>query len=79
VALFGGDYSAEVREQPGSSTVIQGVASDVNGIGYSGVGYATADVRAVGISAEDGGECFEPTGEHAARATIRSRVSSTST
>jgi phosphate transport system substrate-binding protein len=66
VALFGGDYAAEVREQPGSSTVIQGVASDVNGIGYSGVGYATADVRAVPISAEPGGECFEPTGENAA-------------
>ena len=66
VALFGGDYSPEVREQPGSSTVIQGVASDVNGIGYSGVGYATADVRAVQISAETGGECFEPTGENAA-------------
>ena len=65
VALFGGDYSGEVREQPGSSTVIQGVASDVNGIGYSGIGYATADVRAIGISAEPGGECFEPTPEHA--------------
>ena len=47
VALFGGDYSADVREQPGSSTVIQGVASDINGIGYSGIGYATADVRAI--------------------------------
>ena len=65
VALFGGDYSPEVREQPGSSTVIQGVASDIGGIGYSGVGYATADVRAVAISAEPGGECFEPSAEHA--------------
>ncbi|MCC5989018.1 MAG: phosphate ABC transporter substrate-binding protein PstS family protein [Pararhodobacter sp.] len=66
VALFGGDYSPEVREQPGSSTVIQGVAADINGIGYSGVGYATADVRAVAISAEPGGECYEPSGENAA-------------
>lgn len=65
VALFGGDYSPEVREQPGSSTVIQGVASDIGGIGYSGIGYATADVRAVAISAEPGGECFEPSAEHA--------------
>ena len=64
VALFGGDFSAEVREQPGSSTVIQGVASDMNGIGYSGIGYATADVRAVPLSME-GGECFEPTAEAA--------------
>ena len=66
VALFGGDYSPEVREQPGSSTVIQGVAADINGIGYSGVGYGTADVRPVAISAEPGGECFGPTGEAAA-------------
>jgi len=65
VALFGGDYSAEVREQPGSSTVIQGVASDVNGIGYSGVGYATADVRPVAIRGQDG-QCYPPSGEAAA-------------
>ena len=57
VALFGGDYSPEVREQPGSSTVIQGVAADLGGIGYSGVGYATADVRALEIRGDDG-ECY---------------------
>lgn len=65
VALFGGDYSPEVREQPGSSTVIQGVASDINGIGYSGIGYATADVKAIQLRADDG-ECYEPGGEAAA-------------
>jgi len=54
VALFGGDFSSDVREQPGSSTVIQGVAADLGGIGYSGVGYATADVRALEIRGEDG-------------------------
>lgn len=54
VALFGGDYSPEVREQPGSSTVIQGVAADLGGIGYSGVGYGTADVRALEIRGDDG-------------------------
>lgn len=63
VALFNGDYRPEVREQPGSSTVIQGVASDISGIGYSGVGYGTADVRTVPISSE--GECFDATGENA--------------
>jgi phosphate transport system substrate-binding protein len=60
VALFGGDFRPEVREQPGSSTVIQGVASDIAGIGYSGVGYATADVRAVPIRGQDG-NCYGPT------------------
>ena len=65
VALFGGDYSPAVREQPGSSTVIQGVASDINGIGYSGVGYGTADVKPVAIAANEGGQCFAPSGENA--------------
>lgn len=64
VALFDGDFSPEVREQPGSSTVIQGVASDVAGIGYSGVGYGTADVRALQIRGQDG-NCYGPTGEAA--------------
>jgi phosphate transport system substrate-binding protein len=65
VALFDGDYKDSVKEQPGSSTVVQGVASDRFGIGYSGVGYKTADVRAVPISATTGGTCFEATAETA--------------
>lgn len=65
VALFGGDFRPEVREQPGSSTVIQGVASDIAGIGYSGVGYATADVKAVKIRGQDG-QCYAPTADNAA-------------
>lgn len=65
VALFGGDYSPSVREQPGSSTVIQGVAADSSGIGYSGVGYGTADVKAVQIRGADG-KCYGPTGVAAA-------------
>ena len=65
VALSGGDFSPAVREQPGSSTVIQGVASDINGIGYSGVGYGTADVKAVQVRGADG-RCYGPTGEAAA-------------
>jgi phosphate transport system substrate-binding protein len=64
VALSDGDFRAEVREQPGSSTVIQGVGADQFAIGYSGIGYGTADVRAVPLSA--GGDCFEATGENAA-------------
>jgi len=65
VALFGGDYSPSVREQPGSSTVIQGVAADISGIGYSGVGYGTADVKPVQIRGADG-RCYGPTGVDAA-------------
>jgi phosphate transport system substrate-binding protein len=54
VALFKGDFKTTVKEQPGSSAVVQSVASDRYGIGYSGVGYRTADVRAVPIRLRDG-------------------------
>ncbi len=55
-ALFKGDYKDEVKEQPGSSSVVQGIASDLYGIGYSGIGYKTADVAAIpiGLDAESG-------------------------
>ena len=49
-ALFKGDFKDSVKEQPGSSAVVQGVASDRYGIGYSGIGYMTADVRAVPLA-----------------------------
>jgi phosphate transport system substrate-binding protein len=54
VALFGGDYKDSVKEQPGSSSVVQSVASDKFGIGYSGIGYMTADVRAVPLAGASG-------------------------
>lgn len=65
VALSNGDYSPAVREQPGSSTVVQGVARDINGIGYSGVGYATADVKLLELKGADG-KCYKPNAEGAA-------------
>jgi phosphate transport system substrate-binding protein len=64
VALFKGDYKDNVKEQPGSSAVIQGVASDRYAIGYSGVGYKTADVRTVPLAIEEG-DCFDATAENA--------------
>lgn len=45
-----GDYKDSVKEQPGSSAVVQGVATDLGGIGYSGIGYRTADVRVVPLA-----------------------------
>jgi phosphate transport system substrate-binding protein len=65
VALADGDYKDSVKEQPGSSAVVQGVATDKFSIGYSGVGYKTADVRTVPIAANDGGTCFDATAENA--------------
>jgi len=64
VALFNGDFKPTVKEQPGSSTVVQGVSADKFAMGYSGIGYRTADVRALAISGKDG-TCFEPTQENA--------------
>lgn len=64
-ALFNGDYKDSVKEQPGSSAVVQSVASDKFAIGYSGVGYKTADVRAVPLSQKTGGKCQEATAVNA--------------
>jgi phosphate transport system substrate-binding protein len=65
VALFGGDYKDGVKEQPGSSTVVQGVASDKFGMGYSGIGYKTADVRTVPLSRKTGEACAEANADNA--------------
>lgn len=64
VALFGGDYKSTVKEQPGSSAVVQGVAADKFAMGYSGIGYKTADVKALAISGRDG-ICQDPTQSNA--------------
>lgn len=64
VALFHGDFKDTVKEQPGSSAVVQGVASDKYAIGYSGIGYKTADVKAVPLAIEEG-KCFEANAENA--------------
>ncbi len=49
-ALGKGDFKPSVKEQPGSSTVIQGVASDPFALGYSAIGYLTSSVKALSIS-----------------------------
>jgi phosphate transport system substrate-binding protein len=59
VALKKGDYKSTVKEQPGSSAVVQGVASDLGGIGYSGIGYKTSGVKAIALKGKDG-KCYEP-------------------
>ena len=52
--LGGGDFKDSVKAQPGSSSVVQGVGSDLTAIGYSGIGYRTADVRTVALSSGGG-------------------------
>ena len=53
-ALQKGDYKATVKEQPGSSAVVQGVGADPYALGYSGIGYKTSAVRALPVKGEDG-------------------------
>ena len=60
-----GDYKSSVKEQPGSSSVVQGVASDKFGIGYSGIGYKTADVHAIPLAKEDGADMVPAEAEYA--------------
>jgi phosphate transport system substrate-binding protein len=52
-ALGGADYKASVKEQPGSSAVVQAVGSDPAAIGYSGIGYKTAEVKMLKIKTAD--------------------------
>jgi phosphate transport system substrate-binding protein len=49
-ALCKGDFKNSVNEQPGSASVVQSVATSLNGIGYSGIGYTTSSVRAIPLS-----------------------------
>ncbi len=58
-ALCNGDYRDTVKEQPGSASVVQGVSEDRNGVGYSGIGYATSGVRAVPLATKQG-DAFTP-------------------
>jgi phosphate transport system substrate-binding protein len=63
-ALKNGDFKDAVKEQPGSAAVVQGVTVDRYAIGYSGIGYATAGVRAVPLTEKDGGKCVEATADN---------------
>ncbi|MBN1443205.1 MAG: phosphate ABC transporter substrate-binding protein [Planctomycetes bacterium] len=53
-ALFKGDYKENVKEQPGSASVVQGVSEDLGGIGYSGIGYKTSGVKTLALATESG-------------------------
>ncbi|MCY3985511.1 MAG: phosphate ABC transporter substrate-binding protein [Candidatus Dadabacteria bacterium] len=59
-ALCKGDYKDTVKEQPGSSAVVQGVTEDLQGIGYSGIGYKTSGVKAIELAKTAEKGCFGP-------------------
>jgi phosphate transport system substrate-binding protein len=62
-ALGNGDFKDQVKEQPGSASVVQGVTEDLAGIGYSGVGYRTSGVRALALAPKDGVPAIPPAPE----------------
>jgi phosphate transport system substrate-binding protein len=63
-ALGKGDFKVTVKEQPGSSSVVQGVAGDRYALGYSGIGYKTSGVRSVALAGDDG-QLYEATYDNA--------------
>jgi phosphate transport system substrate-binding protein len=64
LVLKKGDYRDEVKEQPGSASVVQSVSVDRFAMGYSGIGYKTASVRSLPL-AEKGSKYVEPSAENA--------------
>jgi phosphate transport system substrate-binding protein len=64
-ALLKGDFKDSVKEQPGSAAVVNGVAGDKGAIGYSGIGYKTADVRAIPLAKNGDSPLVEPTFDNA--------------
>lgn len=58
-ALFKGDFKDQVKEQPGSASVVQGVTEDRYGIGYSGIGYRTSGVLPLPLAKSENDEFHE--------------------
>jgi phosphate transport system substrate-binding protein len=53
-----GDFKDEVKEQPGSASVVQNISQDRAGIGYSGIGYNTSGVKVLDLTETTGDSCF---------------------
>ncbi len=64
LVLKKGDYKDDVKEQPGSASVVQSISVDRFAAGYSGIGYRTASVRALPLS-EKGTKYVEANAENA--------------
>jgi phosphate transport system substrate-binding protein len=68
-ALLKGDFKDTVKELPGTAAVVNAVAGDKGGIGYGGVGYTTADVRALPLARNGESPLVGPTFEDALKGT----------
>ena len=63
IGLNKGDFKPTVKEQPGSSGVVQGISTDLYSVGYSGIGYLTSGVRALPLGAK-ADALYEPSNEN---------------
>ncbi|MEL7484432.1 MAG: phosphate ABC transporter substrate-binding protein [Planctomycetota bacterium] len=63
-ALGDADYKSSVKEQPGSSSVVQAVGADRFSMGYSGLGFRTQEVKVLPI-VDEFGDRIEPKAETA--------------
>ena len=63
MALLDGDFKRSVRQQSSSEELVQHVANDKYSIGYSGIGFKTAGVRAVPLALADGAQCYDTSPE----------------
>lgn len=63
-ALFKGDFKDQVKEQPGSASVVMGITEDRYGIGYSGIGYVTSGVRPLPLAGKKGQDAVPAEMEH---------------
>ncbi len=65
MALFSGEYKPAVKQEAGSEAVVLEVAKERFAIGYSGIGYKTDGVRAVPLTLNAGGTCYDTSAETA--------------
>lgn len=52
--LCNGDIKARTNQLAGSSAMLRAISQSVAGIGYSGIGYATKDVKVLSLATADG-------------------------
>ncbi|HEV3027366.1 MAG TPA: phosphate ABC transporter substrate-binding protein [Planctomycetota bacterium] len=64
-ALKGGEFREEIKELEGSAALVREVSEDRGGIGYCGVGYSAAGVRALPLSETSSSPAVEPTAVNA--------------
>lgn len=61
VLLLGGEFKPNYKEAADSVAAVAAVAADRQAIGFFGLGFATAGVRALALAEAEGGPFIEPT------------------